>query len=157
MGSRGSVIPLFIKQAKTGTITITDENMTRFWITLEEAVQFVLSSLEIMQGGELFIPKIPSMKITDLAKAVAPKVKFKVIGVRPGEKLHESLISRDEASHTYDLGDRYMLKPLQLTTWNESFYQNIEKVPQGFSYTSDTNPHSLSEEEMRGILKHSLV
>ena len=99
VGSRGSVVPVFIEQRKKGRITITDERMTRFWITLDQGVRFVMTCIEQMQGGEVFVPKIPSMKITDLAKAVAPEATVNVVGIRPGEKLHEVLISEDEAAH----------------------------------------------------------
>ncbi|PIY79915.1 MAG: UDP-N-acetylglucosamine 4,6-dehydratase (inverting) [Candidatus Pacebacteria bacterium CG_4_10_14_0_8_um_filter_43_12] len=155
MGSRGSVIPLFLKQKEAGELTITDLEMTRFWITLPEAVQFVISSLGMMQGGELFIPKIPSMKIVNLAKAIAPKVKITVVGLRPGEKIHESLISSSESRFTSDLGDRYMLEPLYLPNWNQDFKypSKKKKVVKNFSYTSHNNPDFLSIGQMRKILK----
>lgn len=151
MGSRGSVIPLFQEQAKSGTLTITDNRMTRFWITLEEAVDFVLSSFALMQGGELFVPKIPSMHMTELAKAIAPEADIKIIGVRPGEKLHESLISDNESRDTFDIGDRYIIKPSQLEVWNDepTTYQLDKPVANGFAYTSDTNPTFLTVPQMR--------
>jgi len=151
MGSRGSVIPTFIKQSKTRVLTITDKEMTRFWISLEEAVRFVLSSFQIMQGGEIFVPKIPSMKIIDLAKTIAPKAKIKMLGVRPGEKMHESLIAEDEAINTYDLGDRYIIQPAQLITWNKNYtrYRKKAKVPRHFSYTSLNNSQYLTIKEMQ--------
>ncbi len=154
MGSRGSVIPLFLEQKKTGTLTITDAAMTRFWITLPQAVEFVMSSLRSMQGGELFIPKIPSMTVTALAQAIAPEAKIKIIGLRPGEKMHESLISADESINTYDLGDRYLLEPLDLITWNSTFkYPYAKKrVADGFSYTSLNNTHFLSVKDMQKML-----
>lgn len=150
MGSRGSVIPLFIEQAKSGKITITDEEMTRFWITLDQAVKFVLTCFKLMQGGELFIPKIPSMKITDLAKAIAPEAKIKIIGIRPGEKLHESLIGKDEAINTYDLGDRYLIEPLYMERWNPKYarYKKKKAVKAGFDYNSLDNPDYLSTKEI---------
>lgn len=154
MGSRGSVIPLFFKQKENGHLTITDKKMTRFWITLPEAVKFVLSSLELMQGGELFVPKIPSMKMVDLAKAIAPNAKIKIIGIRPGEKIHESLISQSEAHNTSDIGDRYIIKPSHLETWKKSTskYQ-LKPVAADFSYTSGDNPEFLTVDKMRKILK----
>ncbi len=156
IGSRGSVVPLFIRQAKKdGTLTITHKDMTRFWMSVEEAVLFVLSSLLLMQGGELFIPKISSMRVVDLAKAIAPDAKLKFVGTRPGEKLHESLISSDEAFSTYDLGDRYILAPHNLSGWDDSYkgYPEKNRVPDGFAYTSENNPDSLTIPQMRKILK----
>ncbi len=157
MASRGSVIPLFKKQMKNGEVTITDIKMTRFWITLEEATKFVLSCLELLQGGELFVPKIPSMKLVDLAKAIAPKTKIKVIGIRPGEKLHESLIGHDEALYTYDLGDRYLIRPFDLGTWNDQYpkYKLNKRVPLRFSYTSLNNPSYISANNIRKKLKYA--
>ena len=113
VGSRGSVVPIFKQQAATGVLTITDERMTRFWITLEAAVEFVLTSMELVQGGETFVPKIPSMRIIDLAKALAPDAELRVVGIRPGEKLHEVLLTEDEARQSVDLGDRYAIMPPQ--------------------------------------------
>ena len=112
VGSRGSVIPIFKAQAETGVVTITDERMTRFWITLEEAVEFVISSMPLVQGGETFVPKIPSMRITDVADALAPGAERRIVGIRPGEKLHEVMLTEDEARNAYDLGDRYVILPV---------------------------------------------
>lgn len=155
LASRGSVISIFLKQAKTGILTITDKKMTRFCITPKQAVQFTLSSFTIMQGGELFIPKIPSIKIIDLARAIVPKAKIKIIGLRPGEKLHESLISKDEAINTYDIGDRYMIKPAQLTLWNDNYpkYRKKRLVPPRFSYTSFNNPDYLTLAKIKKLLQ----
>ncbi len=111
VGSRGSVVPFFLKQKETGVLTITDPRMTRFWITLEQGVDFVLSCLERMVGGELFVPKIPSMNIMDLAKAIAPECETKIIGIRPGEKLHEVMVPKDEARMTLDFGTHYVIQP----------------------------------------------
>ena len=154
IGSRGSVIPLFQKQKSSGTLTITDGKMTRFWLTLSQAVQFVSTSLATMQGGELFIPKIPSMRMIDLAKSIAPDAKIEIVGLRPGEKMHESMISVDEALQTYDLGDRYMLEPMDLRNWNANHpqYAQKERVPSDFSYTSANNKDVLSIERMRSLL-----
>jgi len=154
MGSRGSVIPLFLEQKQTGFITITDGRMTRFWLPLPIAIEFVVSSLDIMQGGELFIPKIPSMNMENLAKAVAPEASINVIGLRPGEKMHESLISVDEALNTFDLGDRFMLAPTNLITWNNDFkYQKKRLVPSDFSYTSENNSDYLTISQMKNLIK----
>ncbi len=111
VGSRGSVVPLFLKQRPSGVLTITDDRMTRFWISLEQGARFVIRCIEQMQGGELFVPKIPSMKMTDLAKAMAPEAEIRIIGIRPGEKLHESLISEDEARTTVELDDMFVVQP----------------------------------------------
>ena len=112
VSSRGSVIPLFLKMKETGKISITDKRMTRFWITLEQGVQFVLDRMEMMHGGEIFIPKIPSMKVVDLAKAIAPDCEHKFIGIRPGEKLHETMITEDDARQTTEYEDYFIIEPL---------------------------------------------
>lgn len=141
MASRGSVIPLFFEQAKHGQLTITDEDMTRFWITLDEAVKFVVSCFGMMQGGELWVPKLPSIKMLDLVEAIAPEARLEIVGIRPGEKLHESLISGNEALYTNDMGDRYMIEPTNLSGWKENFdlYQKKKPVPLDFAYQSHTN------------------
>jgi UDP-N-acetylglucosamine 4,6-dehydratase len=146
VGSRGSVIPIFKQQARTGVITITDERMTRFWITLEEAVEFVLSCLPLVQGGETFVPKIPSMRVADMASALAPDAERRITGIRPGEKLHEVLVTEDEARHCYDLGDRYMILP-QLPTWGVE--ARGEPLADGFRYSSDSNDQWLDEGQLR--------
>lgn len=155
MASRGSVIPLFQKQKETGTVTITDERMTRFWITLPQAVDFVISSLETMQGGELFVPKIPTMKITDLAKSIAPEAKFKITGIRPGEKLHECLITLDEGRITCETKDRYIIVAVSLDNAAEIIkkHRGAKKAPEGFEYHSHTNPDVLSIAQMSKLLK----
>jgi UDP-N-acetylglucosamine 4,6-dehydratase len=147
VGSRGSVIPIFKQQAQTGVLTITDERMTRFWITLEAAVEFVLSSLSLVQGGETFVPKIPSMRIVDAASAIAPGAELRVVGIRPGEKLHEVLLTEDEARHTYDLGDRYVIMP-QRPTWHLERPERGAALPDGFRYASDSNDWWLDEAEL---------
>ena len=149
VGSRGSVIPLFMKQKQTGKITITDDRMTRFWITLEQGVQFVLNSLETMQGGEIFIPKIPSMKLTDLAEAIAPGCQQEVIGIRPGEKLHEALISEDESRHTVERENAFVIQP-ENPLWTEA-HPELTNLQEGFSYTSDNNSHWLTIDELKGM------
>ena len=147
VGSRGSVIPIFKQQAATGQITITDERMSRFWITLDEAVEFVLSCIPLVQGGETFVPKIPSMRILDVAAALAPDAKRMVTGIRPGEKLHEVLLTEDEARHSYDIGDRYVILPHRL----EPAEPRGELLPDGFRYTSDTNDRWLTADDLRAI------
>jgi UDP-N-acetylglucosamine 4,6-dehydratase/5-epimerase len=138
VGSRGSVVPFFVEKAKGGKIPITDERMTRFWITLDQAVHFVIRNMERMHGGEIFIPKIPSMKIVDLAKAVAPGAAIEVVGIRPGEKLHEVMISVDDARNTKELDDCYLIEPL-FNWWNKAHYHTGKPVKEDFSYCSDNN------------------
>jgi len=150
VGSRGSVVPYFRRLAPTGVLPITDERMTRFWITLDQGVRFVLESLDRMDGGELFVPKIPSMRVVDLAKAMAPEAELQVVGIRPGEKLHEEMISVSDARSTLDLGDRYVIQP-QLAFWPGE-PANGTPVRDGFSYASDTNDRWLSVDDLRGMV-----
>jgi UDP-N-acetylglucosamine 4,6-dehydratase (inverting) len=151
VGSRGSVIPLFKKQRESGVITITDERMTRFWITLEQGVRFVIRCIEQMRGGEVFVPKIPSMRITDLAQTVAPECEVRITGIRPGEKLHEVLVHEDEARHTVELDDMFVIKPL-FTWWSDKNWDIGKPLPDGFRYTSDLNPCWLSADELRQMV-----
>lgn len=150
VGSRGSVVPFFAKQKATGVLPITDERMTRFWITLDQGVRFVLDSLERMHGGELYVPKIPSMRVVDLAQAMAPDAELQVVGIRPGEKLHEEMISASDARSTLDVGDRYVIQP-ELDFWPK---QRLDGIPlrDGFSYASDTNDRWLTVEELRAMV-----
>lgn len=155
IGSRGSVVPLFKKLIDRGAteLPITDPRMTRFWITPEQGVDFVLSSLEIMQGGEIFVPKIPSMKITDLAKVIAPDLPLKTIGIRPGEKLHETMITMDDARCTFELEDRYIIQPAHYSLGYQSSNTGIgSPVQEGFQYSSDTNTEWLDEKRLSEIL-----
>lgn len=154
VGSRGSVAPLFQRLLARGDkeLPITDERMTRFWITLNQGVDFVLSSLEIMRGGEIFVPKIPSMKMTDLAVAMSPGICIKVIGIRPGEKLHEIMISADDSRTTVDLGDRFAIEPAFGEFGRKSFDSDFPMVGEGFSYASDTNDEWLSGEGLLALL-----
>ncbi len=152
-GSRGSVIPFFLKKKEEGILPITDPRMTRFWITLEQGVGFVLKFLEIMVGGELFVPKIPSMNIIDLAKAIAPECKTEIIGIRPGEKLHEIMVPKDDAYRTIEYDDKYIICP-DFRFFGRRFNSNDGKpVPEGFEYNSETNPWKLSIDEMRNITR----
>jgi UDP-N-acetylglucosamine 4,6-dehydratase/5-epimerase len=148
VGSRGSVIPLFKAQAETGVLTITDDRMTRFWITLEQAVQFVLDSLDGAAGGEVFVPKIPSMRVTDIAEALAPGAERRVVGIRPGEKLHELLVTEDESRHSFELPDRYVIFP-EYASWPVSEPKGAARMPAGFRYTSDTNDQWVTVEQLR--------
>ncbi len=138
VGSRGSVIPLFLNQRASGTVTITDERMTRFWLSLEQGVRFVMSCIEQMEGGEVFVPKIPSTKTIDLAKAIAPNAKLNIIGIRPGEKLHEVLISEDEARNTVERETMFIVKPPE-TLWKRDLQYEGKPLPSGFRFSSDTN------------------
>ncbi|MCK5654873.1 MAG: UDP-N-acetylglucosamine 4,6-dehydratase (inverting) [Candidatus Aureabacteria bacterium] len=153
VGSRGSVIPLFKKLKNTGALPITDERMTRFWITLNQTADFVIKCFDRMCGGELFVPKIPSMKIVDLAKAIVPGCKFEYIGIRPGEKLHEILITRDDARRTVDTKDMYVVEP-DFEWWGniESHVQG-KKVSEDFVYSSDTNPEWLTVKELKSMVE----
>lgn len=148
VGSRGSVVPLFKQLAARGTVPITDERMTRFWITLEQGVSFVIQSLERMSGGELFVPKIPSMRVVDLAAALAPDARLEVVGIRPGEKLHEEMISASDSRQTVDMGSFYVVQP-QMDWWRKDSLNDARPVPEGFSYASDTNDRWLTVEELR--------
>ena len=150
MGSRGSVIPFFIKKrSEGGPLPITDRRMTRFWISLEQAVQMVLTSFSIAVGGEILVPKIPSMKITDLAEAIAPGMEIVEVGIRPGEKLHETMITSEDSRHTVDIGDYYIIKP-EIGRCNR---ENERRVPEGFSYNSGNNDQWLNIEELRKELR----
>ena len=151
VGSRGSVIPVFLEQREKGTITITDKRMTRFWITLEQGVQFVLNCLGKMHGGEVFVPKIPSMNIVDLADAIAPGCQVDVTGIRAGEKLHEVLVSTDEARHSLELPDMFVIQPAH-AWWKIENWKGGKPLPDGFTYTSSTNPEWLSVDELRRIV-----
>lgn len=147
IGSRGSVIPLFEKQKNTGVLTITDERMTRFWLTLDQGVHFVLKSLDAMHGGEIFVPKIPSMRIMDLAEAIAPEAKKEFTGIRPGEKLHEILITEDEARHAKEFPDYFVIEP-EFTFWIQKNLVEGKDLPEDFRYSSDNNNMWLTGEEI---------
>ena len=151
VGSRGSVVPLFLQQRQNGKLTITDERMTRFWITLEQGARFVIHTIEQMQGGEVFVPKIPSMRVTDLARALAPKCGIEIIGIRPGEKLHEVLISPDEAYHTLETGDMFVIQPMH-PWWSLQTWAGASPLPDGFKFTSDDNPSWLSVAQLQEMV-----
>jgi UDP-N-acetylglucosamine 4,6-dehydratase/5-epimerase len=152
VGSRGSVIPVFLGQKATGRITITDPRMTRFWLTLDQAVEFVLMAISLMHGGEIFVPKIPSMNIEDLAKAVAGDCRVEHIGIRPGEKLHEMLISEDEARHALELERLFVIQPVH-PWWNEKTHHQGKALPDGFTYSSNQNSEWLQLDDLRALLK----
>lgn len=152
VGSRGSVVPFFKDRAKEGCLPITDDRMTRFWITLEQGVRFVIKSFERMHGGELFVPKIPSMNIMDLAKAIAPQCKTNVVGIRPGEKLHEVMISEDDARNTIELSDCYIIQP-SFHWWGQNNHAGGKSVPEGFSYSSDKNKEWLTIPQLQKMIE----
>jgi UDP-N-acetylglucosamine 4,6-dehydratase/5-epimerase len=153
VGSRGSVVPLFIRQREHGEVTLTDERMTRFWISLDQGVRFVIRCIEEMHGGEVFVPKIPSMKMVDLASVIAPDAKIRIIGIRPGEKLHEVLISEDEARTTVELEDMYVVQPAA-ALWFGHHWSDIGKpLPDGFHYASNNNSVWLTVEEIQEIIE----
>lgn len=152
VGSRGSVIPIFINQRRqNGKLTITDERMTRFWLTLEQGVRFVITCVEQMCGGEVFVPKIPSTRIIDLARSIAPESELEVVGIRPGEKLHEVLVNDDESRSTLERDNMYVVTPTA-TLWQRDLKYDGQPLPDGFRYSSDTNPLWLSEDEIREMV-----
>jgi UDP-N-acetylglucosamine 4,6-dehydratase len=148
VGSRGSVIPLFKAQAATGVLTITDARMTRFWITLEQAVDFVIDCLGRMNGGEIFVPRIPSMSVIDIAEALAPDAERRIIGIRPGEKLHEVLLTEDESRHAVETDTAYVIRP-EYASWTAAPITEGRPLPDGFRYSSSTNTEWVSVEQLR--------
>ena len=149
VGSRGSVVPIFIKQRQSGKLTITDDRMTRFWLTLEQGVRFVIRCIEQMQGGEVFVPKLPSTKIIDLAKTIAPDAEIEIIGIRPGEKLHEVLINKDEARSTVELEDMFVVQPTATLWFGYEWKNKGRLLPDGFKYSSDKNPMQLTQKQIK--------
>ena len=162
MGSRGSVIPFFLKQKKNGVLHITDNRMTRFNITLQQGVDFVLQCIERMWGGELFVPKIPSYRILDVAEAVAPECKQNIVGIRPGEKLHEEMITQSDALNTIEYEDYYVIVP-SIRIWskkkfiNKSNFRKGRPCEEGFSYNSNTNQHFLSVNELKKLIEENVT
>lgn len=152
IGSRGSVVPIFLRQRQNGKLSITDKRMTRFWLSLEQGVRFVLHSIDVMQGGEVFVPKLPSTSLMDLAKAIAPQAKLEEVGVRPGEKLHEVLISEDEARTTVELDDMYVIQPALGPWFVRSWDEKGRQLPAGFHYASNENPRLLSSAEIQALV-----
>jgi UDP-N-acetylglucosamine 4,6-dehydratase len=153
LGSRGSVVPFFKERSKTGALPITDPRMTRFWITLDQAVHFVIRTLELARGGEIFVPRIPSMRIIDLAQAIAPDCKLETVGIRPGEKIHESLIGEDDARNTVEFSECYIIQP-NAQIREELLLNNGKKksCSDGFTYTSDKNTDWMTVEELRKLI-----
>jgi len=154
LASRGSVLPLFREQLKSGSLTITSEDMTRFNITLEEGTDLVLMAIKESLGGEIFVPKIPSYNILEMAKAISPKAKLKFIGVRPGEKIHEEMISSSDSSNTLELNNYFVIIPKEFEEIRKLYIENhkAKKVAEGFSYTSDNNSHFLSAKELKELI-----
>lgn len=152
VGSRGSVIPLFLEQRKKGKVTITDQRMTRFWITLEQGARFVIDCIERMHGGEIFIPKIPSMRIVDLADVIAPGREREIIGIRPGEKIHECLLTKEESRHAKEFDTYFVIEP-EFPFWATENYKDGEPLPDGFEYTSNNNQWWLTPDELRMMIR----
>jgi len=155
VGSRGSVIPVFQEQRKRGKVTVTDPRMTRFWLTLEQGVRFVVNCVGRMQGGEIFVPKIPSMKLVDMAEAIAPGCEIEYVGIRPGEKLHEVLVSEDEARNALELPDMFVIRPSR-PWWKAENWKHGKQLPDGFRYTSDGNSRWLTAEELQELIDAGL-
>jgi UDP-N-acetylglucosamine 4,6-dehydratase len=153
VGSRGSVVPVFLRQRASGTITITDDRMTRFWLSLEQGVRFVVSCIEQMEGGEVFVPKIPSMHVIDLARAIAPQAQVQIIGIRPGEKLHEVLISEDEARHTVELEQMFVVQPAEAIWFGYSWQSSGKLLDGGFRFSSDLNSQWLDVEGIKRLVR----
>ena len=153
VGSRGSVVPFFMEKRKSGVLPITHLEMTRFWITLQQGATLVLNGLRDMHGGELYVPKIPSSKITDLARLIGPDCKIENVGIRPGEKLHEIMIGREDARNTVDCGSHFIIQPM-LKFWesNGGPYAKLPRCPEGFAYTSDANDRWVSDDEMKKMI-----
>ncbi len=153
VGSRGSVVPLFLQQRQTGRLTITDPRMTRFWLSLEQSVRFVIRCIEQMEGGEVFVPKLPSTKVTDLAKAIAPDAQVEIIGIRPGERLHEVLVNEDEARQTVELDDMFVIQPAEALWFGYAWQDRGRPLPEGFRYASNTNSEWLTVEQIREMVQ----
>jgi UDP-N-acetylglucosamine 4,6-dehydratase len=152
IGSRGSVVPIFLRQRQNGKLNITDKRMTRFWLTLEQGVRFVLHCIEVMQGGEVFVPKLPSTSILELAQSIAPKAELSEVGIRPGEKLHEVLISEDEARTAIELKDMYVIQPAHGPSFVHSWDGKGKALPEGFYYSSNENPEKLNTSQLNEMI-----
>ena len=160
VGSRGSVVPFFKRLVAEGAdhLPITDERMTRFWITLQQGVNFVLSALATSKGGEVFVPKIPSMSTVDLARSIAPDLPHKIIGIRPGEKLHEVMVPEDDARATLELEDRYVILPAHDPRHRDAWLgDGATAVEEGFSYASNSNPERLDARALQSVLQTRLT
>ncbi len=153
VGSRGSVVPVFLKQRETGRLTITDPRMTRFWLSLEQGVDFVIRCIEQMEGGEVFVPKLPSMKVIDLAKAIAPEAEIEIVGIRAGERLHEILLNEDEARNTVELDDIFVIQPPEAMWFGYAWSERGKPLPEGYQYVSNTNTEWLTVEQIRAMIE----
>ena len=153
VGSRGSVVPVFLKQRETGRLTITDPRMTRFWLSLEQGVEFVIRCVEQMEGGEVFVPKLPSMKVIDLAKAIAPEAELEIVGIRAGERLHEILLNEDEARNTVELDDMFVIQPPEAMWFGYAWSERGKPLPEGYQYVSNTNTDWLTVEQIRAMIE----
>lgn len=153
VGSRGSVLGVFLRQREDGRITVTDERMTRFWLSVEQGVRFTIRCIEMMQGGEVFVPKIPSMRVVELAKTIAPEAEVDFVGIRPGEKLHEVLVSTDEARNALELDDMFVVQPGGALWFGHGWEEQGRQLADGFSYTSDNNQQWISEAEMVELVR----
>lgn len=151
-GSRGSVVPLFMEQRDEGCLTITHEEMTRFWVTIGEGVRFVLEAVEDMKGGEVFVPKIPSLRVMDLAETIAPQAEKEIVGIRPGEKLHEVLVTEEEARHAREFEHRIIIEP-ELDFFTDGRWKAGDSLPEGFRYTSGDNDRWLSQDELEDMIE----
>ncbi len=149
VGSRGSVVPVFLRQRGNGRVTVTDERMTRFWLSIEQGVRFTIRCVELMEGGEVFVPKIPSMRIVDVAAAVAPGCEIEIVGIRPGEKLHEDLLSEDEGRRAVELEEMYVVQPGGALWFGHAWEGKGKSLPDGFRYGSETNERWMSVEAIR--------
>lgn len=156
LGSRGSVIPFFLEKKSEGLIPITDERMTRFWLTLDEGVEFVLNSLNIMEGGEIFVPKIPSFKVIDVARVVCPSIPTEIIGIRPGEKLHEVMVTEDDSYYTYEFNNFYVIFHPSVVA-SSKLLNSGEKVTTGFRYSSDSNSDWHTENSFKKVLLENKI
>lgn len=152
VGSRGSIVETLVKQKERGEVTVTDERMTRFWITLDQGARLVLNAIKLMRGGEIFVPKIPSMRVTDLIAALAPAAKKKIIGIRPGEKLHETLLTENEARHSSEFDGFFIIEP-EFEWWNNRHLKGNKKLPENFSYASNTNKEWLDTRQLKEMIK----
>lgn len=152
IGSRGSIVPLFLEQKKNGRITITDERMTRFWITLEQGVRFVTDCIERTKGGEVFVPKIPSMKVIDLADTIAPEAEKEIMGIRPGEKINEILLTEEEARHAKEFDSFFVIEP-EHSFWGRNNFGEGKPLPDGFEFTSNSNSSWLTKEKLKKMIE----
>lgn len=156
LGSRGSVVPFFLQRRSTGVLPVTSPEMTRFWITLEQAVAFVLNVIEVMQGGEVFVPKVPSMRVVDMAKAIAPECEIAITGIRPGEKIHETLITKDEARHCLEFNQGYIIYS-EISSGHDYPHLKVTRVPETWEYNSGENTVWLSEADLKAMMDSTAI